>query len=95
MGVQVVHDKSYLFDIRVHYIHEILDLKRPVCCRAMLQRTYMVPPAERFHKGKDAARAVAYVFGVNLLVIPWSHCPRLTRFAKQLVRLLVHAHNGP
>ena len=26
MGVQVVHDKGCLFDIRVHHVHELLDL---------------------------------------------------------------------
>ena len=67
----------------------------PVSCRAVFQSACTMPPSERFHKGKDAARAVAYVFGVNLLVVPWPHGPRLTCFAQQLVWLLVHAHNRP
>ena len=95
MGVQVVHDKGYFLDVRVHDVHKVLDLMRPVIGRSVLKRTYMMPSTERFHKGEDATRPVPYVFGVNLLVVAGPHRPGFSRLSQQLIRLLVHADNGP
>ena len=49
--VQVVHDERYPLGVRVHHVHEILDLARPVACRAASQCAHVMPSAKGLHDG--------------------------------------------
>lgn len=94
MGIEVVHYKDDFLSIRVHDIHEIFDLLRPVDGCTVLPHAYMVRPAKRLHKSKYADCSISDVFGIRFAVAPRYHRQGLPGLAQKLVRLFIHADNG-
>lgn len=93
MGIEVVHYKDDFLSIRVHDIHEIFDLLRPVDGCTVLPHAYMVRPAKRLHKSKYADCSISDVFGIRFAVTPRYHRQGLPGLAQKLVRLFIHADN--
>ena len=73
MGIEVVHYKDNLFSIRVHGIYKVPDFLCPAKGRAVLMDTGPMPASKRLNERKDAACAIAHIFGIHLLDIAWTH----------------------
>lgn len=90
MRVQIIHYQNNLFSIGIHDIRQILYFLCPVFCCAVFPYTYMVHSSKWFDKGKDASYSVTAIFRIHLFVVPWTHSPRISHLAQQLVRLFIH-----
>ena len=93
MSVEIIHNKNYLPNIRVHLVNEIFDLLSPVHCGAMLSDTYMVASAKWLYESKYTAGSIANIFGVNFFIVSRTHCPGVTYFTEKLIWLFIHTDN--
>ena len=93
MCVEIIHNKYYLFNTRVHLVNEIFDLLSPVHCGAMLSDTYMVASAKWLYESKYTAGSISNILGVYLFIVSRTHCPGVTCFTEKLIWLFVHTDN--
>ena len=92
VSVEVVHDKDYLFSLRIA-IHQKFNLLGPVRCRTLLSHADMVLATKRLDKPEDAASAIAFVLRIDLFVASWFHRKGSTGIAQQLIWFFVHAND--
>ena len=93
MGIQIVHNQSYLDRIRIAFIEHLLDLQRPIFSGAMFRDGNMSFAAEWLDFHKYFRHAVSDVFIVNALRLPRFAWYRLPDFTDHLLAGFIHADN--
>ncbi len=94
MGVEVVHDKDYLFCVWFDYIPQVPYLFRPVHRSPHWLHVMLDLAGMGLDKTEDAHSPVPDVFRIDLCGILWAHWQRFPAFAQELVWLFVHAPKG-
>src|SRR4030066_1791710 len=84
MGVQVVHDQTYLDSVWVAFVEHAFDPPRPVFSRSMLGGRDMAFAGQRFHFKKDLGNSVADVFMVHSCRSSRSNSHRLAHVPDKL-----------
>lgn len=93
MGIEIIHYKDNLFCIWVHGINEVFYFFRPVNSRPAFPDADMMLSCKWLYKSKDAARAVADIFGIHFPVITGTHWERLPCLSQKLVWFFIHTDN--
>lgn len=94
MGIEVIHDQSNEGDVRVAYSQQLLNLECPICRGALQLGISMAYSGKRFRKQKNAASSMPLILKILLGYRPGTDRERFARFAKHLIRLLIHADQG-
>ena len=91
MSVQIVHDQSDFGTFGILHFQQMPDLMSPVNLGSMLLWTRVTPTGQGFSKQEDTAGTIADILIILTLGPVTFHRNRLPCFAKQLIRLLIHA----